>query len=245
MPARKVCSGRDRDEHLGASVQRPEEVYTGRVAFRSRSGNTAPGVGRAASECVKQRELPRGALRDARKVFRSLAITSWTQGGGFSGRNIRIRRPRSTAWLDCITPRANNAEAELLFTRVLEARSRVLGEDHPDTMTSMNDLAILYHAQRKGTQGYTGRATLHQGPRSSAPSVRLSESSHHQRYGIACLPNYCWMSGDTPRPNHYCAMSWKLKGRGSPMAGSCTIHKLCCVQSSRVKKDLPRRNLCY
>jgi tetratricopeptide (TPR) repeat protein len=38
-------------------------------------------------------------------------------------------------------------EAEPLLVRALEARERVLGAEHPDTLTSVNNLAVLYESQ--------------------------------------------------------------------------------------------------
>ena len=38
-------------------------------------------------------------------------------------------------------------EAEPLYRRALEARERVLGKEHPDTLISVNNLAGLYQAQ--------------------------------------------------------------------------------------------------
>ena len=43
----------------------------------------------------------------------------------------------------------NHAEAETLFGKVLEVRRRVLGNDHPDTLTSMNNLAQVYDDEGK------------------------------------------------------------------------------------------------
>ena len=37
-------------------------------------------------------------------------------------------------------------EAEALFRRVLDTRTRVLGEEHPDTLASMRKLPDLYDA---------------------------------------------------------------------------------------------------
>jgi tetratricopeptide (TPR) repeat protein len=39
--------------------------------------------------------------------------------------------------------------AESLYVRCLEARTRALGADHPDTLTSVNSLAGLYISQGK------------------------------------------------------------------------------------------------
>jgi eukaryotic-like serine/threonine-protein kinase len=44
------------------------------------------------------------------------------------------------------------AQAEPLFTRVLEVRRRVLGQEHPRTLNTMLTLAMLYRDQGKYTQ---------------------------------------------------------------------------------------------
>ncbi len=41
----------------------------------------------------------------------------------------------------------SRGKAEPLYLHALEARERVLGRNHPDTLTSVNNLAILYHKQ--------------------------------------------------------------------------------------------------
>ena len=56
---------------------------------------------------------------------------------------IPIHRRRCTVWhLFCV--RRGNEKAEALYTRVLEFSRRVLGEDHPGTLTTTNRLAELY-----------------------------------------------------------------------------------------------------
>jgi tetratricopeptide (TPR) repeat protein len=40
-------------------------------------------------------------------------------------------------------------EAEPLYQRVLAIIEKALGPDHPDTASSLNNLALIYHAQRK------------------------------------------------------------------------------------------------
>jgi eukaryotic-like serine/threonine-protein kinase len=40
-----------------------------------------------------------------------------------------------------------------LLTKVLEARQRLLGSEHPDTLTSMTNLAILYRSEGKYEEG--------------------------------------------------------------------------------------------
>jgi hypothetical protein len=39
------------------------------------------------------------------------------------------------------------ADAESLHVATLEKRKRVLGEEHPDTLTSMHELTLLYQIQ--------------------------------------------------------------------------------------------------
>ena len=43
-------------------------------------------------------------------------------------------------------------EAIALYEQVLTDRTRVLGEDHPDTLTSRNNLASAYHAAGRLTE---------------------------------------------------------------------------------------------
>ena len=50
--------------------------------------------------------------------------------------------------LDCrAAAKGRYEEAEPLFRRGLEARERTLGKDHPDTLSSVDNLAALYHDQ--------------------------------------------------------------------------------------------------
>ena len=45
-------------------------------------------------------------------------------------------------------------EAEELDVQVMETRKRVLGEEHPDTLTSMNNLAFTWKAQGRGAGAF-------------------------------------------------------------------------------------------
>lgn len=52
------------------------------------------------------------------------------------------------------------AEAEPQLERALELRRRLLGDEHPDTLTSMSDLAVLYRDQSKPAQAESLLAKL-------------------------------------------------------------------------------------
>jgi tetratricopeptide (TPR) repeat protein len=41
----------------------------------------------------------------------------------------------------------DDAQAEPLYRRVLEAHERVLGGEHPDTLGSLNNLALIFQSQ--------------------------------------------------------------------------------------------------
>ena len=51
-------------------------------------------------------------------------------------------------------------EAEPLFLETLEISKRVLGEEHPDTLSSMNSLVVLYQRWGKPEKAAEWRAKL-------------------------------------------------------------------------------------
>ena len=53
-----------------------------------------------------------------------------------------------------------HAEAEPLLVKALEGQRRVLGEEHPRTLESMNNLIKLYEAWGKPEQAEEWRAKL-------------------------------------------------------------------------------------
>ena len=67
--------------------------------------------------------------------------------GGAGPRPPRHGPRASTTWRCCSGPRAGHAEAEPLLRRALAIREEALGPDHPDTATSLNNLAVLLQAQ--------------------------------------------------------------------------------------------------
>jgi tetratricopeptide (TPR) repeat protein len=69
-------------------------------------------------------------------------------GGKFDGRPLveaAIRQTISDTYVDL----GLFAEAQRHLERALELRHRTLGDKHPDTLASMNSLALLYHHQSK------------------------------------------------------------------------------------------------
>ena len=56
-----------------------------------------------------------------------------------------VERPRLEQRVDLNQGR--NAEAEQLYLAALETLKRVLGDDHPSTLSCMNNLALLYRNQ--------------------------------------------------------------------------------------------------
>ena len=63
-----------------------------------------------------------------------------------SAKSIPIHSRAWTIWRRSIT-RKGFSEAEALFRRALEARERMLGKEHPDTLGCVLNLAILYNSQ--------------------------------------------------------------------------------------------------
>src|SRR5437762_5447942 len=64
-------------------------------------------------------------------------------------------------------------DAMALLEEVLEKRRKILGVEHPDTLTSMNNLASTYR-----DQGRTDRK-----------STRLNSSHRCSSYAVFCLKN--------------------------------------------------------
>ena len=85
---------------------------------------------------------PRAATAKPSRFWRALrpASACWA-------RSIPIRLPASTIWRKLYQRQGRYSEAEPLYRRALEARERVLGTEHPDTLISVNNLAALYQAQ--------------------------------------------------------------------------------------------------
>ena len=74
-------------------------------------------------------------------------------------------------------PRAAIARPSRSIRRALEARERVLGPEHPDTLSSVNNLAALYRAQGRYGEAeplYQARARGHERVLARSIPIRLS-----------------------------------------------------------------------
>ena len=64
-------------------------------------------------------------------------------GKRFLGQNIPTRRPASITWPCCTRHMGEYAKAEPLYQEALRILQKVLGPEHPDTATSLDNLALL------------------------------------------------------------------------------------------------------
>ena len=69
-----------------------------------------------------------------------------TSGGGFSATSTRTRPRASTTWLHCTSRWGITRRPSRSYRQALEIRKKVLGDQHPDTATSLNNLAALYQS---------------------------------------------------------------------------------------------------
>ena len=88
---------------------------------------------------------PRGSTprpsRCSRRRWRSAAACSPT--------TTPTPPPATTTWRSTSTPRGSTPQAQPLYEKALEIRRRLLTDDHPDTATSYNNLAVNLNAQGK------------------------------------------------------------------------------------------------
>lgn len=62
-------------------------------------------------------------------------------------------RPNSGHLTFILQNRLKYADAETMFRRVVEGREKVLGRNHPDTVTGADNLAIVLRHQGKFAEG--------------------------------------------------------------------------------------------
>jgi len=127
---------------------------------------------------------------DTLRSMGNLALTYWNQGRWTEAEKLEVHvmEARSSPW--CRTSRhtesmANLAstycyqgrwtEAEKLEVHVMEARSRVLGAEHPDTLTSMGNLAST---SRTKDNGQRQRSWMFKSWRQGVESLGQSIQTH-------------------------------------------------------------------
>ena len=66
---------------------------------------------------------------------------------------MQITPLRSTNWASCIQAQGKYSEAEGLYKRALAIREKALGANHPAVGQTLNNLAIVYRAQRQVRRG--------------------------------------------------------------------------------------------
>jgi hypothetical protein len=72
-------------------------------------------------------------------------------------------------------------EAEELEVQVMETRERVLGEEHPDTLTSMANLAVTYRNQGRWDEAEKLEVQVLETSRTSSAGVWHGRSNIGQR----------------------------------------------------------------
>ena len=68
----------------------------------------------------------------------------WRSMSSSWGQSILSQPPASTTWPSSTDAQGKYEQAESLYERALAIREQQLGPEHPDTATSLNNLAVLY-----------------------------------------------------------------------------------------------------
>ena len=146
------------------------------ISGRWRSGKR-PGAG--ASRYGRQPQQPgRSVSRPGQLCARPSRCISgrWRSGKRPWGRSIRIRPPASTTWQAVSRP-GQVRQAEPLYQRALAIREKALGPEHPDTATSLNNLADLYRDQGKYAPGGAA-VSAGAGDQGKGPGAGASRHGH-------------------------------------------------------------------
>ena len=136
--------------NLAALYASAGPLRRGRAALPASAGGARARARPRASRDAHQRQQPGVPLREPGPLRRGRAALPPRAGGAASAcsaPSIPRRSSASTTWRSLYESQGRYGEAEPLYRRALEARERVLGPEHPDTLTSVNNLAALYQAQ--------------------------------------------------------------------------------------------------
>ena len=133
--------------NLAVLYQSPGRLRQGRAPLQARPGDQREGAGARSPRYRHQPQQPGGAVSAPRAPTpRPSPSTSapWRSGRRRWALITPIPPPASTTWRCCIRAQGAYAKAEPLYKRALAINEKVLGPDHPNTATSLNNLAALY-----------------------------------------------------------------------------------------------------
>ena len=87
-----------------------------------------------------------------------------------TGLTTNARSRKNSHYLNTLCAYSKTAEAEPMFRQALADHTRVLGADHPDTITSVNNLATNLDAQGKSAEAEPMYRQACSAPTTRAPS---------------------------------------------------------------------------
>ena len=102
------------------------------------------------------------------------------------------------------------AQAEPLYTKVLEVQRRVLGEEHPDTLDTMDNLGALYWNQGKYAQAEPLFTKVLERAAARAGRGASRHAGHDEQPGAAL-----------PVPRQVCAGRATLRQGPGGASGAC------------------------
>ena len=148
---------------------------------RRRSARSIPDVATSLNNLASLLQA-QGDLRGGAAALRARAGDP--REGARAGASRRGDQPQQPR-LACSRPRATYAEARPLYERALAIHEKVLGPEHPDTATSLNNLACLLQAQGD-LRG--GAAALRARARDPREGARARASRHGDRASTTSPP---------------------------------------------------------
>ena len=135
----------------GNPLQEPGQVRGGRAALPARPGHQRKGawpwstpLQRTHSTTWQSSTLTRASTR---RPSPSSSVP-WPSKKRRLALSTPIPRTHSTTWHSS-TDQGKYEEAEPLYQRALTIREKALGPEHPDTASTLNNLALLYNNQGK------------------------------------------------------------------------------------------------
>ena len=129
----------------GAQPQRPGEVRPGPAALREGAGDPPPTAHRRPPRHRRELQQPGAQPQRPGEVRRRPSRSSrrrWRSAADCSPTTTPTPPKATTTWRATSTPRGSTRQAQPLYEKALEINRRLLTDDHPDTATSYNNLAV-------------------------------------------------------------------------------------------------------